>query len=313
MPRGEGQEKVSNSQLQSNTQESLVSAAQQLIELLDGLPNFDPCRGPVEAWPEHTRQTYFPVWDLASDYWRDRQHDSRFQPLQSLWCAFGDGRIITLRTDGITEVSSAPGCGLPDLQAAVSRVLNAKANSVPNWVREGLLSGWQSCHWISRKEPEVLIRNVWYERELAVAAVKPGIEHILPLATRAVNRVGGKAEFLHALKTDKFLHFDTVDGAVAQLRAAIPPEDVAPNPGAPPKGFTAMLTGRRAAEILGVTASTLSRWRSEVPSWAADEKALFQHLIDREGSYYHSKCVRKLAAWYEAAQEHGGQSPVPCP
>ena len=98
-----------------------------------------------------------------------------------------------------------------------------------------------------------------------------------------------------------------------ELRAAAERERCEEEAPVDANGISALMTGKQAATLIGVGGQTLSRWRSDVPAWATGNITMFTHLMDREGRKYHRHNVLKLAKWFKAAQDDGGQKPVPCP
>ena len=78
-------------------------------------------------------------------------------------------------------------------------------------------------------------------------------------------------------------------------------------------GPSAKLTGKVAANLIGVSPSTFSRWRTNIPAWATRQVQLFKHLIDRKAGHFDRKNILKLAVWFRAAESNGGQKPTDCP
>jgi len=254
------------------------------------------------------RHKRFPVWDLWPQVWRI-QEANRFK---DAWFAYGGGWII-MQTPGGQRIlmSLVAGAGTPEMAPAIARVLAAKAHSMPDAVRESLARSWKSIPHSRPDEPQVFVRNEWHERREVVATVRAEIDSLLPAAVRAVARASGDTAPLNALKADDILHYETVDAAIAQLNRAMPAAE--PNTDTPSNGMPALMTGRQAAQSIGISESTLSRWQQDVPAWASSNPALFRHLTDRDSFRYPRTNVRKLRAWYEAGQKAGGQSPVDCP
>lgn len=118
---------------------------------------------------------------------------------------------------------------------------------------------------------------------------------------------------LQQLQKDEFLNHETVDDAVAQLRRGLPAETSEPGMTPPHKGTKAMMTGREAAEFLGTTEGTLSRWRNATPAWASSNPRLFGHLISRDAGRYSKMNIHLLGRWFAQAQERGLQTPTDCP
>lgn len=143
--------------------------------------------------------------------------------------------------------------------------------------------------------------------------IRPTIERLLRPAIRAVNLANGNTDFANRMKDDEFLHYETVDCALSQLRRAVLTAGSTSNSEAPAKGITALMTGRQAAECIGVTESTLSNWRRTVPKWARGNAVMFGFLLERDGLLYRRHSVLKLAKWWRRALEAGEQTPVDCP
>jgi hypothetical protein len=288
----------------------LNAAVEQLIELLDDLPVFDPCRGPVESWPEEQRWSHFPVWDISPDEVRQRE----FSDVKTLWCAYGYGSLVFCIPNRPPLISIARGSGLPEKQPAVQRVLAAAAVHIPDHARQTLLNGWRQNPRCSHAEPEVFVRNVWHERLAHVSTVMPEIDRLLPLALRAVSRTrGSDVGPLHRLKQHCFLDFETVDDAVAQLKVALPPATEPVTSVSSSKGLAALLSGREAAALIGVREATMSKWRRGPPEWALGNPRLFRFLMEKEGGKYLRRSVLTLAKWFKKAEECGSQTPVDCP
>lgn len=98
---------------------------------------------------------------------------------------------------------------------------------------------------------------------------------------------------------------NTQTAASTLLTVGGPSADIPPAP--------ARMTGMDAAKAIGISPSTLSRWRSRVPAWARSEELLFRDLIDRDSGEYRRDRVLRLRRWFEAAHAEGGQRPVKCP
>jgi hypothetical protein len=284
----------------------LHAAVQRLLELLDGLPPFDPCRGPVESWTEGVRSNYLPVWAL----WPTHLQIAPPQRIKETWWAYGKGSLLMLAPAAFPVFSDVPGSATPDLQPTIQRVLDSRANSMPEHVRETIIGTWRATR---GGEPQVVIRNEWHERREAVARIRPEIDLVIPGANRAITRAGGDLSVLRALAKDDVLHHETVDAAVAQLNRVLPPAKISSVQASLAIGSRPLMTGREAATIIGVRESTLSQWQAKVPAWAQGNAALFKHLIDRDDGRYTRHNVRKLASWYEVAMNQGGQAPVDCP
>jgi hypothetical protein len=248
------------------------------------------------------------VWDLWPEDWRT-QHSNRFK---DAWFAFG-GSWLLMRTHGGQRMlmTLVAGTGTPAMAPAIARVLAAKANSIPEEVRASLKRSWKNIPYSRPDEPELFVRNDWYERRELVATVRAEIDGLVPVAVRAVTRAGGDTAPLNALKGDDILHYETVDAAMAQLNRALPTSE--PPQDELAKGMPALMTGRQAAQAIGISESTLSRWHKDVPAWASSNPALFRHLTDRDNALYPRSNVKKLRAWLEEGQNDGGQRPVDCP
>lgn len=283
-------------------------AAERLITILEGLPAFEPCRDRPDQWPDYVRHEYFPVWDLWPDAWRDEGYGL----FRDFWFAYGHGRLVMDRNVGMPECAAVRYLPQPDMDRAVGRVLASPANSIPDGARDTLTRGWRCSPVPTSAQPAVFIRNVWHERRLLLKPIRLEIDRILPLAVRAVVRVDGNTEFSHRVKTDEFLHHETVDFALAQLNKALPQEGRSSSD-PQPKGFTALLTGREAASAIGVDQATLSRWRKNVPVWASGNAVMFEFLMGRTDGKYDRRAVIRLAKWFKRAQEAGAQTPVECP
>lgn len=292
----------------------LRNAATRLFEALDQVPDFEPCRGPAESWPEDVRRKRLPVWDICPDHWGAYGP----QRVKDAWFAFGRGKLVFWEPGG-RGVHGATSPGIYDSSRrssdALARVMAAAATMIPAEVRQNLAEGWRAVAQVRPPaEPEVFIQNEWHLRRAALAAVIPIIKSCLPQAKRAVIRVQGDVRPLDELIKDDVLHCETVDAALAQLRPVMETTEGehADGPTAT-GGAPALMTGQQAAQLIGVSEATLPRWRRDIPKWASGNTVLFLHLIDRDRQLYHRHNVLKLAKWYAAAQNTGAQAPVDCP
>lgn len=195
------------------------AAAQDLHDILESLPAFEPCYGPAESWHEDLRKKRLPVWDLWPEEWR------RNPPVKvkDTWWALGRGWLVMCDSEcrGTKRCRVADSANEQARPEAVQRVFGARANAIPDGVRVTLTNEWRIAAGISagdHAEPEVFARNDWYERRMLVREVMPRVLRVLDLAIRAVRQANGNGAALVALKKDELLHDETRDRAVAQLR-----------------------------------------------------------------------------------------------
>jgi hypothetical protein len=81
-----------------------------------------------------------------------------------------------------------------------------------------------------------------------------------------------------------------------------------------PVSHSALMNGKTSSEMIGITESTLSRWRSTTPAWADGNPKLFAHLMERDQNrLYKRDRVTKLGAWWNKAMQEGATRPVDCP
>lgn len=196
------------------------AAAQELTDILESLPAFEPCFGPAENWTEELRRKRFPVWDLWPEDWR-LNPPTRFK---DAWWAYGSGWLVLCDSEG----GATKRCRVADdptgqvRPQAVLRVLAARAQAIPDGIRKTLTQQWRIAAGLGSEDdvaaPEVLIRNEWHERRLLVREVMPRVLQVLDTAIRAVRQASGDPQPLLALKKDDLLHDETRDRALAQLR-----------------------------------------------------------------------------------------------
>jgi hypothetical protein len=258
------------------------------------------------------RQRHFPVWDIWPDSWR---MTPPAQEIKGTWTAYGNFQLLMHSPSSSNViVGQVRGVGSQETRDSIERILASPARAMPDPIRKRLEEGWRTHQQPKHGPLEVIIRNDWYERGILVQALLPKLRRLRGDAVRAVQRARGDATAIERLLKDEMLNYETVDAAIAQLRLVIgdPQEADAPLV-ALIQGLPASLTAGDAAKVIGVGASTLSRWNNATPVWATSNAALFLHLISREGGRYVRANILKLAKWYALAGEHGLQTPVVCP
>ena len=131
---------------------------------------------------------------------------------------YGGGVLVTYVPPKEPRIQRVRGALTPEMEPTVSRALAARADVIPEAVASLLSSVWKRIP--PPKENGVILRNDWHERREFVASLRPEIMQLVPVARRAVTRVGGELRPLDMLINDDLLHDDIVDSAIAQLNRA---------------------------------------------------------------------------------------------
>jgi hypothetical protein len=148
------------------------------------------------------------------------------------------------------------------------------------------------------------------ERKELVEQVRRQIKALAAETRRCLVQASLDPAPLDDLLASDYMQNDLVDRAIAVMTKSLPaPAFQAEIRSGPPS----RLTGKDAAELIGVTESTFSRWRGDAPIWATSNDLLFKSLVERQSDGFPRQNIVKLAAWWKEAMKSGGQEPTPCP
>jgi hypothetical protein len=276
-----------------------------IIELLGTLPDWVDFPSDPAKWTPEQIEARLPVWRIWPAGWRSNE---RPFPLESGWCAFCYGKVFGWDPRGSIVISSAPGSMGPHA-ATVETIRSRKPTVLPHQGIVEALARTAASH-CGRGAEVLIVRNEWMERKELVEQVRRQIKALAAETRRCLVQASLDPAPLDDLLASDYMQNDLVDRAIAVMTKSLPaPAFQAEIRSGPPS----RLTGKDAAELIGVTESTFSRWRGDAPIWATSNDLLFKSLVERQSDGFPRQNIVKLAAWWKEAMKSGGQEPTPCP
>lgn len=276
-----------------------------IIEVLRTVPDWVDFHPNPEKWTPQQIDSRLPVWRILPRGWRTG--DMPF-PLETGWCAYCNGNVIAFDPRGTFVVSSAPGSMGP-YTATVETIRSRSPKVLPS---AGVIEGFEhtAAKMCGRGAEVLIVRNEWLERSHQVELVRQQITPFAAETRRCLVQASIDPSPFDDLLASKYMQNDLVDRSIAVLTKSLPTGSLQADVGSGPP---ARMKGREAAELIGVTESTFSRWRGETPTWAAKQDLLFRSLLERQDDGFPRQNVAKLSAWWKEAMKSGGQEPTPCP